>query len=296
MIHAARRSGFPGAARVVVAAEDAERSGRYPPSVAFRSELESARERADVAEAESRRLRAELEAQRERIERVTEVEAQLEAARASARARARDGRGVASGWLPALILGGAIGGGLAGLYWGARLEAAEAEREASRVELASAVREGFRRTEEARSETARERDAVHAERHRAAAAREEDRAVLVRMLNRDGPAPDLNLTAELGTVLRTEGPAPAAQGTVCRVVALPAGDACVGRIECGAAHHAFGCAEPGTSHLELDYDTLRIVHDLRWRVEIGPLRRGRHAPSESPFAPYVVLPEPDSWE
>jgi hypothetical protein len=261
--------------------------------MAFRSELESARERADSAEAESRRLAAELEAQRARIDRVAEVEAQLEAARASARERSRDGALRPSSWLPALILGGAIGAALSGFFFGSQLETAAAALEASRAELASAVREGFRRTEEARHETARERDAVHAERHRAEAAREEARGVLVRMLNRNGsPGAERSLTTEIGSVLRTEGPAPAVSGTVCRVVALPEGDACIGRIECGGATHAFGCADPGSSTLELDHDLIRIVDSLRWRVEIGPLRGGRHAPAEGPFGPFVVLPDP----
>lgn len=261
--------------------------------MAFRSELESARERADAAEAESRRLAAELDAQRARLERVAEVEAQLEAARAAARERARDGRKLASGWLPALILGGAIGGALAGAFRSAQLDAAGAALEASRAELAMAAREGLRRTEEARRETALEREATFAARDRAEAAREESRAVLVRMLNPDtaSDAP-LNSFAALGAVVRVDGPAPAAPGAVCRVVALPEGDACVGRIECGVASHAFGCADPGPSRLELDGHVLRIDHDLRWTIEIGIPPRPRAASSTSPFGSFVFPPDP----
>lgn len=234
--------------------------------MAFRSELESARDRADAAEAEVKRLEAEIASQRARMERIQEVESQLEAARAAARVRSDDPKSVVPVLLTGLLLGvlGTVGARSL-LHAG---DEAEAERAADACarEREAAAREARDRLAAAEDVARAASDTLELERDAREAERAELGGVLLGLAAdaRGVPAP-----LHFGTVLGAMGPAPAGVGARCDLVASSEGP-CLGALVCsGNVVHRFGCELPEPTHLRAHDGTVRVGGPLDWELTIS---------------------------
>lgn len=241
--------------------------------MAFRSELDSARERADAAETEVKRLSGELEGQRARMERVEEIEGQLQTARAKLRQGA-DRPAVRAGlWV---VLGIALGGGFA--YWQGRM-ALDEERELSAAASARwrndvAVAERTGEADRARAgELARtlEDEEAYFGRSRA-----DLRELLLAFAGAPSPYDGRARWIELGRVVRTRGDVSVRVGDECTLVVESAGS-CAADVRCGGTTvHSLGCeTEPATT-LSGDGTRLVIDHAFEARtVEIDASLGGR---------------------
>lgn len=226
--------------------------------MAFRSELESARDRAEAAEAEVKRLEHELASQRERIERVAEVESQLEAARAAARVRGE----VPLAMFLRMALPLAVGAGGVGLY---------AQSELTRLAEEAAAQEALHERERASLEEDVHRARFEAE--RAASLREDELRASHRSSERELqrllPVLVPGGRLEIGVVESTDGDAPTSPGVRCHVESH-SGEACWASVVCGATIvHRVGCASAVETALLVIEPTDRLTvsgHD--WSAHI----------------------------
>ncbi len=233
--------------------------------MAFRSELEAAQHRAEAAEAETQRLKLELSSQTARMERVEEIEGQLETARA--KLREQGPRAQTTALVSGAVLGALIA--LGGTFALGRTD--HAADEAHSRDADRAHEESLRRanvdTENARLELTlmtEDRDDARA------ALRAESRDVRALLLA-IGDAPSADVAAQypvrLGRVIHVNGSTPLRVGALCDVVASES-EGCAGVIRCGdVTVHSFGCS--GRTPTELAYDSGAIVvSDPEWRVTL----------------------------
>lgn len=227
--------------------------------MAFRSELESARDRAEAAEAEVKRLEHELASQRARIERVAEVESQLEAARAAARVRGDVPLGT---WLLRMAIPLVVGAGGVGLY---------AQSQLARSAEEAAAQDALHERERANLEGEVHRARFEAE--RAASLREDELRASHRSSERElqrlFPVLVPGGRLEIGVVESTDGDAPTSPGVRCHVESH-SDEACWASVVCGATIvHRVGCASTVETALLVIEPTDRLTvsgHD--WSAHI----------------------------
>lgn len=224
--------------------------------MAFRSELEAAQHRAEAAENDVHRLRLELTSQAARIDRVAEIEGQLEAARAKLREQGPKSQTVAV--LVGGLLGMAIAGG--GMYFvvqrgdaGDRATATEGDERHDRELLsANAERDDARL---ALSMLGEERDELE---ETLARSSRETRAVVLAFSAAPTAAVALSHPIDLGPVSGTRGDSPVPRGVRCDIV-VPEDTACAGTIRCGGvALHSFGCRGRRTTEIGIDGHELTV--------------------------------------
>ena len=270
--------------------------------MAFRSELDAMRERAEGAELETRRLEGVLDEQAKRMERVAEIESQLEAARAKIRSTTGSPGAWARGSIAPMVLGAVVGGGMMYLLGVSRLAAA---REASELDATRRAAE-HRALETELESTRSDRDAARAERDDMTLATRRDlddlRVVLVALSGAAGMADRLDPASPppsdgravrplaFGRVSHVEGAAPVAQGTPCEVRAFERSDECVGQIVCdGNVLHSFGCAVAPATRLRGHGASVSVDSEvLGWRVIVGAAAR----PVSTTAPPGPALPFP----
>lgn len=250
-------------------------SGTLSRTMAFRSELDAAQERADAAEAQAKRLQHELDAQSGRMARVAEVEAELE----SARARLRTAR--PEGWSKSLALwagvAALVGAGAAFVHGqgavarereicasaelgrGREIRIAAAESETVRAELLARATE----CEDSRRITEDERADL--------------RSYLASLATPSAPelppmAPSVAAPMfAIGQVTHVEGNAPVAVGAFCGMSVASDAEGCSGVIVCdGVTVHRTGCDAASSTRMNHEGFAMDIVdREAGWRVDIA---------------------------
>jgi hypothetical protein len=258
-------------------------------AMAFRSELDSARDRADAAEAEVKRLEAELASNRERMDRIQEVESQLEAARAAARTR----RDEPTKTLPVLVAGLLVGlvasFGVVTFYGGAAgTEARHALEECER-NLETTERDAEDRLAAA-GESARQAElSLDDERHARDLEHRELGAIFAALAT-DGSGHPMPL--HFGTVRVATGPTPVAMGARCNLEGSNEGG-CLGALECGGVVvHRFGCVIAGTTSFDAHNGMIRVRGPLDWQLSISTLMPAPEPASPPPAPSVPVSPAP----
>jgi hypothetical protein len=230
--------------------------------MAFRSELEAAQHRAEAAESETHRLKLELTSQAARIDRVAEIEGQLEVARAKLREQGPKNQTVAV--LVGGLLGMAIAGG--GMYFMARRGDAAARATAAEGEERH-ERELIRANAE-RDDARLELGIITAERDDAHSSLDdtsrEMRTVLLALGDAETPEDGPTHPVRLGRVVEVHGAPPVRSRTFCDVMA-PASTECAGTIRCNDVPlHSFGCRGRATTEMRAEGFRIRVSHPDWW--------------------------------
>lgn len=252
--------------------------------MAFRSELEAARERAEAAE-------AELASQAERIARVVETEAQL----AETQRQLRQEKSHAHRWLtaglPMVGVGVLLGGLAVGLWARARIGVLTEDARLASARITEVRRAADAEVAAAENEVDSARRDLSLADESLVRVRREVTQIFDDLPSRTGgPLAPL----EIAWVTEVEGPAPVSVGASCALVAPSTTETCAADVRCSAeVIHSFGCASTPYTSMEAAGTSARFSHALvGWIVTLGRVTRSVEALSaEIPeLAPYLFDP------